>query len=104
MCITVRFKKIPTNIGLDKIFELTIDSIFFGRMQDARNISDIASSLKQSWKSIKERCNRLISNPHGTLRSAAVGVVGKMIQPILKGRSVTNPVHDHDDQPKERQW
>ncbi|CAM6021829.1 unnamed protein product [Sphagnum balticum] len=28
---------------------------------------------------------RLISNPHGTLRSAAVGVVGKMIQPILKG-------------------
>jgi hypothetical protein len=66
-------------------------------MQDARNISDIGSSLKQSWKSIKERCNRLISNPHGTLRSAAVGVVGKMIQPILKGRSVTNPVHDHDD-------
>ncbi|CAM6075981.1 unnamed protein product, partial [Sphagnum tenellum] len=35
--------------------------------------------------SIKEGCKRLISNPHGTLRSAAVGVVGKMIQPILKG-------------------
>ncbi|CAM6021887.1 unnamed protein product [Sphagnum balticum] len=28
---------------------------------------------------------RLFSNPQGTLRSAAVGVVGKLIQPILKG-------------------
>ncbi|CAM6075974.1 unnamed protein product [Sphagnum tenellum] len=28
---------------------------------------------------------RLLSNPQGTLRSAAVGVVGKLIQPILKG-------------------
>jgi hypothetical protein len=86
-----------SNIGLDKIFELTTDSIIFGRMQEARNISDIGSSLKQSWENIKEGCNRLISNPQGTVRSAAVGVVGKMIQPILKGRSVTNPVHDHDD-------
>jgi chromosome condensin MukBEF complex kleisin-like MukF subunit len=66
-------------------------------MQDASKTSDIGSSLNQSWKSITESCNRLLSNPQGTLRSAAVGVVGKLIQPILKGRSITNPVHDHDD-------
>jgi len=66
-------------------------------MQDAGKTSDIGSSLNQSWKSIRESCNRLLSNPQGTLRSAAVGVVGKLIQPILKGRSITNPVHDHDD-------
>jgi chromosome condensin MukBEF complex kleisin-like MukF subunit len=66
-------------------------------MEDASKTSDIGSSLNQSWKSIRESCNRLFSNPQGTLRSAAVGVVGKLIQPILKGRFITNPVHDHDD-------
>jgi hypothetical protein len=66
-------------------------------MEDASKTSDIGSSLNQSWKSIRESCNRLFSNPQDTLRSAAVGVVGKLIQPILKGRSITNPVHDHDD-------